>query len=573
MRRFLQRFTWRNLSIGSKYLTTILIVIALFLVASFTVYIQVVQTKDEIKIMEEENLRVNLMAEMASLIQLKDVYIADLIITKDLSYLETIEQIQEEFDQLNETLAPLLNTEEQNKILHDIQTYNQTFNRIVQDEISGAIEDEQDILANSLRGQSATLRDSIVQLVESLIEIVNNDQALSVQHANQKLEMSVITLIIVNALVIAIGIGITLLVNRTINKQLNKVVKLTSEVASGNLAVESTEYGGKDEIGQLTISVNQMKDNIKAIIYKVMDASELVSSKSNDLTEAALEVDKGGEQIALALMELTSGSESQANSASELSEKMSDFVEAIHASEQNNEEISLTSNHVLQTTSEGATMMEQSIVQMKQIDTIISEAVNQVIGLEEQTKKISQLVDVINGIAEQTNLLSLNAAIEAARAGEAGKGFAVVADEVRKLSEQVSTSLTEITDIVKHIQTDTTQVVHSLNDGYGEVQKGTKSIEKTGEHFAIVEQSVSNMADRLKVISNHFQNIVSSSGEMNHIIEHIASISEESAAGIQQVATTAQGTSSSMEHVTNSANELAVLSEQLNDEMNVFKVE
>src|SRR5690625_6111474 len=83
-----------------------------------------------------------------------------------------------------------------------------------------------------------------------------------------------------------------------------------------------------------------------------MDASELVSSKSNDLTEAALEVDKGGEQIALALMELTSGSESQANSASELSEKMSDFVEAIHASEQNNEEISLTSNHVLQTTSD-----------------------------------------------------------------------------------------------------------------------------------------------------------------------------------------------------------------------------
>ena len=65
---------------------------------------------------------------------------------------------------------------------------------------------------------------------------------------------------------------------------------------------------------------------------------------------------------------------------------------------------------------------------------------------------------VIQEVANQTNLLSLNAAFEAARAGENGKGFAVVAGEVRKLSKQVSVSVTDITEIVTNIQTESTDV-------------------------------------------------------------------------------------------------------------------
>lgn len=55
-------------------------------------------------------------------------------------------------------------------------------------------------------------------------------------------------------------------------------------------------------------------------------------------------------------------------------------------------------------------------------------------NMQENFKKISEIVVEIKGIANQTNLLALNAAIEAARVGELGRGFAVVADEVRTLA-------------------------------------------------------------------------------------------------------------------------------------------
>jgi PAS domain S-box-containing protein len=56
--------------------------------------------------------------------------------------------------------------------------------------------------------------------------------------------------------------------------------------------------------------------------------------------------------------------------------------------------------------------------------------------LENNLKRINELVGTIQEIANQTNLLALNAAIEAARAGDSGRGFAVVADEVRNLAER-----------------------------------------------------------------------------------------------------------------------------------------
>ncbi|WP_396020292.1 methyl-accepting chemotaxis protein [Bacillus sp. ISL-34] len=145
---------------------------------------------------------------------------------------------------------------------------------------------------------------------------------------------------------------------------------------------------------------------------------------------------------------------------------------------------------------------------MQSIDGIIKNAVEQVKGLDSQSQQISQLVQVIKDISNQTNLLALNAAIEAARAGEHGKGFAAVADEVRKLAEEVTHSVGDITNIVSAIQTGSKTVVHhSLEDGYTQVDEGTKQITLTGRTFETINHSVGNMEMKIQHITDELNYI------------------------------------------------------------------
>src|SRR5699024_8548162 len=187
-----------------------------------------------------------------------------------------------------------------------------------------------------------------------------------------------------------------------------------------------------------------------------------------------------------------------------------------------------------QLTDDGQETMENSVGQMNIINGIVQTSVKDVQNLEQESKKISELVSVIQGISEQTNLLALNATIEAARAGEHGAGFAVVADEVRKLAEEVANSVTDITNIVTGIQSETSSVTTALEEGYREVEAGTKHIAETKFIFTNITNSVNEMVRNIKEATDSLSDISNESEQMNKMISDIAAISEESAAGIEE---------------------------------------
>lgn len=487
----------------------------------------------------------------------------------DSSYRDLFDQYTKDSKEIQDELLKLSNSEMAKALIDKSVTWR----KIITDEVfmiydKGNNEEAKRILLEKAQPLAR-------EIMDGFAEMTRQRETNITEHGNKLVKDGNITNMVgltITAIVLLVGITLALFLANNITKPIKLVVNRMKLISNGDLSNEDIHINSKDEIGLLAQSINEMQHDLKDVIQFIAKASERVTSQSEELTQSSNEVQEGSEQIASTMEELSAGAESQANSATNISEVMKEFVRKIQEAERIGVHVSESSSEVLALTGEGRQLMEKSVNQMMVIDQIVKDSVSKVKGLDDQSKEISKLVQVIQDIADQTNLLSLNAAIEAARAGEHGRGFAVVADEVRKLAEQVSLSVEDITGIVSNIQMESSNVANSLEAGYHEVNEGSKQIELTGQTFGTINVSISNMAENISSISDYLKEIVGDSNQMNNSIDEIASVSEESAAGIQQVAASSEQTSSSMEEVARSANDLEQLAEQLSEQVRHFQL-
>ena len=390
---------------------------------------------------------------------------------------------------------------------------------------------------------------------------------------NQKRATASITqAIILSTIAFIIAIVSGTYISNNISKPILLVRNQMNAIARGDLTNEKLAAKTKDEIGELITATNTMSEQMKTVISKINEVSEIVSSHSEELAQSAHEVTASAEQIAATMDELAAGSENQANSSTDLSNAMVEFSANIQEANENGEYAEEQSTKMLEMTNVGSQLMTDSTKQMHKIDEIVKASVFNLQKLNEQSNEISKLVTVIKDIANQTNLLALNASIEAARAGEHGKGFSVVANEVGKLAEQTASSVGEITSIVESIQNGFFVVTESLQEGYREVEVGTEKIETTGNTFKDISEGITEVGKLIKNISANLEEVAATSQEMSSSVQEIAATAEESAAGVEETAASIQHTNGTLEEIANGSKQLAELAEELNELISKFKV-
>lgn len=561
---------FNNIPIGMKYLIMFLFSVILFIGATVIVYMQLSTAKEDVQSIIVHSDISGSMTDLALLIEQQDSSISAYSLAGNDRHIESYEKMEVQIDEIFSVLDNVFVGGDEELTYGAVKMNSDNITNLFLNRLVKQRENGEDIIATQL--EIDTQKDVLINLISNLIDVYAEEQEGAVVKVNQSMNQSIFFLVGINVISIVLGFITLVIISRYISNNLKRVVKATTTIANGDLTVEPLTYEGRDEIGLLASAVNSLNSNIRDIIEKVNRASTEVTSSSEVLMLSSREVKEGSEQMVVTMDQLASGAESQADSASNLAEKMSQFVESVQSSQRDGEAVVHSSEQVITLTNEGSELMSQSVTQMGKIDEIVSHSVQRVIGLDEKSEQISHLVDVVKGIADQTNLLALNAAIEAARAGEHGRGFAVVAEEVGNLAEEVARSVTEITNIVTMIQSETNDVVETLNSGYREVQTGAEQIERTGENFTSIEYFITNMVDNVSSVANRLEEIATGSEEMNHLISDIAAVSEEAAAGVEQSSAATQQTSSSMDEISANAEELSRLAEQLNREINVFKI-
>lgn len=378
--------------------------------------------------------------------------------------------------------------------------------------------------------------------------------------------------IVVGIFIVLLAVMIELLSARGISRPIITLTERMQRMTKGDLSEPPLPIQSKDEVGQLMEATNTMADILNQLLKHIQTVSDEVAAHSEELLQSTTEVKAGTEQVATTVTEIASGTERQANHAADVASSINDFAVKVTTVHDGSKDVQQYSQEVKALTEEGRDAMTSSTKQMEAIQQMVKNAVDQVTGFSKQTQEISKLVAVIQNIAAQTNLLALNAAIEAARAGEQGKGFAVVADEVRALAEQVAFSVDDITAIVRAIQDDSSTVTSSLEQGYGEVEKGTAQIATTNTTFYRIADAIDAIAASINGMSSDLHGVVHNTVTIHQSVDDIAAVSEQSAAGIQETSATIEQAASSMEEMKHSAEHLAEMAEQLNGLIRRFKL-
>lgn len=293
--------------------------------------------------------------------------------------------------------------------------------------------------------------------------------------------------------------------------RLSFLKKMISKLSTGDADLTARiRVKGKDEVGEISQSVNKFIEFLHSIMISVSDSSKEISScitiANEQVNKNKLTIEKHSEetsQAVVAIEEMSATADTVANNASESVA----FTQKVR-------EDAMESNETV--------LLASASVQELLVE--VDDASGNVESMNNSTNQIAEVLKVIGAIAEQTNLLALNAAIEAARAGEQGRGFAVVADEVRALAARTQNSTSEINDMISQLERGVESVVMAMG-------RTKESCQETAEKTSKVTAKIDGMTDSISGINTlsvqissaaHEQKTVSE--EINRIMSHIESI-------------------------------------------------
>ncbi len=336
------------------------------------------------------------------------------------------------------------------------------------------------------------------------------------------------------------------LIANGLSKTMNKVKAFAMNLAKGDFTVDKIEAKGKDEIGMMSGSLNEMYENNRDVISRITTGSSNVNDSSLKMNQVATELSMKFGHIHDNMGKVNDAMMSAGAATEEVSASVNEVNESVQYLA---EETSKTSEEVKEIQKRAAEVEESSRQAYDHAIAIVEKYGDELKEANERAQIVTEIGDMANSIADiadQINLLSLNASIEAARAGEHGRGFAVVASEINKLATDTGDAVERIKVTIEGVQS----AFQSMSGGANQL------LEFVQETVAPDYDNFVNIGVQYGHDATAFKNLADSIGGM---VETITESMEQVNAAVANIAESAQDTAANSADITETVDEVSIM--------------